>query len=197
MPIRAGRAGPDTEAIEVKENQTKPPPRFTEATLLSAMEGAGKLVDDEELREAMSERGLGTPATRAQIIEGLLSEGYISRQGKELVVTAKGLSLITLLRDLHADALTKPELTGEWESRSAKWSAASFRAKPSWATSAISRGRSWRRSAAAWARSPRQIRAARRLHARGAVSRIQGNLPRVRVPRLQADCLEDHGRARI
>ena len=79
------------------------------------MEGAGKLVDDEELREAMAERGLGTPATRAQIIEGLIFEGYLIRQGRDLIVTAKGISLITLLRNLHAEALTKPELTGEWE----------------------------------------------------------------------------------
>ena len=104
-----------TEAIEVKENVTKPAPRYTEATLLSAMEGAGKLVDDEELREAMSERGLGTPATRAQVIEGLIFEGYLIRDGRDLVVTAKGISLITLLRNLHAETLTKPELTGEWE----------------------------------------------------------------------------------
>lgn len=104
-----------TENIEVKQSETKPPPRYSEATLLSAMEGAGKFVDDEELREAMSERGLGTPATRAQIIEGLLLEGYIIRQGRDLVVTQKGISLITLLRDLNAAALTKPELTGEWE----------------------------------------------------------------------------------
>jgi DNA topoisomerase-3 len=104
-----------TEAIEVKENITKPPARYNEGTLLSAMEGAGKLIDDEELREAMSERGLGTPATRAQTIEGLIFEGYLIRQGRDLIVTAKGLSLITLLRNLHAEALTKPELTGEWE----------------------------------------------------------------------------------
>jgi DNA topoisomerase-3 len=107
--------GADTQSIEVKESETKPPPRYTEATLLSAMEGAGKLIDDEELRDAMSERGLGTPATRAQVIEGLLFEGYLIRQGRELIVTAKGISLITLLRNLHAEALTKPELTGEWE----------------------------------------------------------------------------------
>jgi DNA topoisomerase-3 len=106
-----------TEAIEVKESATKPPPRYTEATLLSAMEGAGKLVEDEELREAMSERGLGTPATRAQIIEGLLNEGYLLRQGRDLAVTAKGISLITLLRSVDAAALTKPELTGGWESQ--------------------------------------------------------------------------------
>jgi len=104
-----------TESVQVKESATKPPARFNEATLLSAMEGAGKLIDDEELRDAMSERGLGTPATRAQIIEGLLTEGYIIRQGRDLIVTAKGISLITLLRDLHAETLTKPELTGEWE----------------------------------------------------------------------------------
>ncbi|MEP6667969.1 MAG: DNA topoisomerase, partial [Chthoniobacter sp.] len=112
--ITAGETA-KTEAIEVKENVTKPPARYNEGTLLSAMEGAGKLVDDEELREAMAERGLGTPATRAQTIEGLIFEGYLLRQGRDLIVTAKGISLITLLRSLHADSLTKPELTGEWE----------------------------------------------------------------------------------
>jgi len=116
VAVRPGENA-QTTAIEIKECQTKPPPRFTEATLLSAMEGAGKFVDDEELREAMAERGLGTPATRAQIIEGLLLEGYLIRQGRDLHVTAKGLSLITLLRDLDAGTLTKPELTGEWEHR--------------------------------------------------------------------------------
>lgn len=114
VAIKAGEQA-CTEAVEVKENETKPPARYTEATLLSAMEGAGKLVDDEELREAMSERGLGTPATRAQVIEGLLFEGYLIRQGRDLIVTAKGISLITLLRNLRAETLTKPELTGEWE----------------------------------------------------------------------------------
>lgn len=114
VAVKAGE-GAATENVEVKENETKPPARFNEATLLSAMEGAGKFVDDEELRAAMSERGLGTPATRAQVIEGLIFEGYILRQGKELIVTQKGLSLITLLRNINADTLTKPELTGEWE----------------------------------------------------------------------------------
>jgi DNA topoisomerase-3 len=116
VPVKPGE-GARTDRVESRESQTKPPARFTEATLLSSMEGAGKLVDDEELREAMSERGLGTPATRAQIIEGLLTEGYILRQGRDLVATAKGISLITLLRDLHAESLTKPELTGDWEFR--------------------------------------------------------------------------------
>ena len=104
-----------TIEIEVKQSQTKPPPRFTEATLLSAMEGAGKLVEDEELREAMSEKGLGTPATRAAIIEGLISEQYILRQGKELQSTAKAFSLMELLNGLGVSELTKPELTGDWE----------------------------------------------------------------------------------
>jgi len=104
-----------TKEIEVKHSKTKPPPRFTEATLLSAMEGAGKLVEDEELREAMSEKGLGTPATRAAIIEGLISEQYILRQGKELQATGKAFSLMELLNGLGVPELTKPELTGDWE----------------------------------------------------------------------------------
>ena len=101
--------------IEVQANQTKPPPRFTEATLLSAMEGAGKLVEDEELREAMREKGLGTPATRAQTIEGLIWEKYVLRQGRELQPTAKAFSLIALLRGLEIPELSSPELTGDWE----------------------------------------------------------------------------------
>ena len=105
----------ETTEIEVKQSQTKPPPRFTEATLLSAMEGAGKLVDDEELREAMSERGLGTPATRAAIIEGLITEDYLHRNGRELVATAKAFSLIQLLDGLGVNELRQPEMTGDWE----------------------------------------------------------------------------------
>jgi DNA topoisomerase-3 len=104
-----------TESIEVKALQTKPPPRYTEATLLSAMEGAGKLIDDEEFREAMAEKGLGTPATRAQVIEGLIYEKYMFRDGRELVPTAKAFQLMTLLRGLAIEDLTKPELTGNWE----------------------------------------------------------------------------------
>ncbi len=104
-----------TEKIEVAAGTTRPPPRLNEATLLSAMEGAGKLIDDEELREAMREKGLGTPATRAQIIEGLISEKYIHRDGKELVPTAKAFSLMTLLHGLGVPELFSPELTAEWE----------------------------------------------------------------------------------
>lgn len=101
--------------LEIKENETKPPARFNEGTLLSAMEGAGKLVEDEELRDAMREKGLGTPATRAAIIEGLIFQGYIIRQGRELIATAKGLALITLLRGIGVSELCSPEMTGEWE----------------------------------------------------------------------------------
>ena len=104
-----------TEKIEVEANVTKPPARYSEATLLGAMESAGKLIEDEELREAMSEKGLGTPATRATIIEGLLWEKYVHRNGRELQPMAKAFSLITLLRGLKIPQLCSPELTGEWE----------------------------------------------------------------------------------
>jgi DNA topoisomerase III len=104
-------------ALEVSEqaNQTKPPPRYTEATLLSAMEGAGKLVEDDELREAMAAKGLGTPATRAAIIEGLIREEYVNREARELVPTPKAFSLLFALHMLHIVELASPELTGEWE----------------------------------------------------------------------------------
>ena len=104
-----------TETVAVNALKTKPPARYTEATLLSAMEGAGKLIDDDELREAMAEKGLGTPATRAQVIEGLIAEKYILREGRELCPTAKAFQLMTLLRGLAIEDLTKPELTGNWE----------------------------------------------------------------------------------
>ncbi|MDD2811532.1 topoisomerase C-terminal repeat-containing protein, partial [Rhodoferax sp.] len=89
--------------------------RYSEATLLGAMEGAGKTVEDDELREAMQEKGLGTPATRSSIIEGLISEAYMLREGRELIPTAKAFQLMTLLRGLDVQELTKAELTGEWE----------------------------------------------------------------------------------
>jgi len=104
-----------TNDVEVKQSQTKPPPRYSEATLLSAMEGAGKLVEDDELREAMRDKGLGTPATRASIIEGLLYEQYLQRNGRELQATAKAFALMELLNGLGVPELTKPELTGNWE----------------------------------------------------------------------------------
>ncbi len=101
--------------IDLQEHQTKPPPRFSEATLLSAMEHSGKLIDDDELAEAMKDRGLGTPATRAAIIEKLINEKYVSREGRELIPTGKAFELLALLTDKHIDVLASPELTGEWE----------------------------------------------------------------------------------
>ncbi len=104
-----------TEGIEVRDSKTRPPARFSEATLLSAMEGAGKLVDDEELREAMSEKGLGTPATRASIIENLIYEDYVHRDARELIPTAKAFDLVYALDRFGIDELRSPELTGNWE----------------------------------------------------------------------------------
>ncbi len=114
VPVREGETV-RTESVESKGLKTKPPARYSEATLLGAMEGAGKLVDDDELREAMQEKGLGTPATRAATIEGLLTEKYMFREGREIIPTAKAFQLMTLLRGLGVEELSKAELTGEWE----------------------------------------------------------------------------------
>ena len=103
------------EAVDANGLKTRPPARYSEATLLGAMEGAGKTVEDDELREAMQEKGLGTPATRSSIIEGLIAEKYMLREGRELIPTAKAFQLMTLLRGLGAEELSKAELTGEWE----------------------------------------------------------------------------------
>ncbi|MDA7672373.1 DNA topoisomerase III [Akkermansiaceae bacterium] len=111
--------GENAKAVEIEmlEKETNPPARYTESTLLSAMEGAGKLVDDEELREAMSDRGLGTPATRAATIEGLIRQKYITRDGRELIATGNGVRLIDLLEDMDIKALTSPSMTGDWEAK--------------------------------------------------------------------------------
>jgi DNA topoisomerase-3 len=119
VPVKPGEIV-RTEAADAVALKTRPPARYTEATLLSAMEGAGKLIEDEELRAAMHEKGLGTPATRAAIIEGLILEKYMHREGRELVPTAKAFQLMTLLRGLDVEDLTKPELTGDWEYRLAE-----------------------------------------------------------------------------
>ncbi|MGI8411930.1 MAG: DNA topoisomerase 3 [Solirubrobacteraceae bacterium] len=107
----------DVKQVASEEKETKPPRRFSEGALLAAMETAGKLVEEEELREAMKDSGIGTPATRAAIIERLLQVGYIERDGRALVVTEKGLNVIRLLGQ---HALTSPDMTGEWEHRLAK-----------------------------------------------------------------------------
>lgn len=106
-----------TQAIKVLDKATKPPARYTESTLLAAMEGAGKRIEDDELREAMSERGLGTPATRAATIEGLLRQKYIARDGRDLNVTGKGLRLIELCEEMQIKPLTSPSMTGDWEAK--------------------------------------------------------------------------------
>jgi DNA topoisomerase-3 len=114
VPVKPGEIV-NTESADIKGLKTRPPARYSEATLLGAMEGAGKTIDDDELREAMQEKGLGTPATRAATIEGLIAEKYMLREGRELIPTAKAFQLMTLLRGLGVEELSKAELTGEWE----------------------------------------------------------------------------------
>ena len=114
VPVKAGEQ-PKAETVDPKGLKTRPPARYSEATLLGAMEGAGKTIDDDELREAMQEKGLGTPATRAATIEGLINEKYMLREGRELIPTAKAFQLMTLLRGLGVEELSRADLTGEWE----------------------------------------------------------------------------------
>ncbi len=114
VPVQAGEKVL-AQTVDPKGLKTRPPARYSEATLLGAMEGAGKTVEDDELREAMQEKGLGTPATRAATIEGLINEKYMLREGRELIPTAKAFQLMTLLRGLGVEELSKAELTGEWE----------------------------------------------------------------------------------
>jgi DNA topoisomerase III len=107
----------DTREAEALEKETKPPRRYSDASLLGAMETAGKLVEDDELREAMKDSGIGTPATRAAIIERLIDVGYVERDGRALVATEKGINVIRLLGE---HPLTSPALTGDWEHRLAR-----------------------------------------------------------------------------
>ena len=101
-------------STDVQAKSTKPPARFNEGSLLKSMETAGKMVDDEEAAEAMKDSGLGTPATRANIIESLIDREYVEREGKQLRATDKAIGLITMLGD---HLLTSPELTGHWEQK--------------------------------------------------------------------------------
>ncbi len=114
VPVKPGERVQARE-VEARGLKTRPPARYSEATLLGAMEGAGKTIEDDDLRAAMHEKGLGTPATRSSIIEGLLAEKYMLREGRELIPTAKAFQLMTLLRGLGVEELSKAELTGEWE----------------------------------------------------------------------------------
>ena len=119
LPALTGEDGSPAKAKTVDPvlhaESTKPPPRYTEATLLSAMETAGKLVDDEDHADAMKERGLGTPATRADTIDGLINQKYVDRPQRELIPTAKAEQVIQFLSAVKADDLTSPAMTGEWE----------------------------------------------------------------------------------
>ena len=115
LPPVAKAEQPLASAVDAISLATRPPARYSEATLLTAMEGAGKLIDDDELREAMAQKGLGTPATRAAVIERLIAEKYLIREGRELIPTAKAFQLLTLLTGLDVKELIQPELTGEWE----------------------------------------------------------------------------------
>lgn len=119
VTLPAIEQGEKVKTVEVNAvaNQTRPPARYNEATLLSAMEGAGKLLEDDELREAMGAKGLGTPATRAAVIEGLINEKYLERMGRELKPTWKAFRLFFALRHFGVDEITSPELTGDWESK--------------------------------------------------------------------------------
>ncbi len=114
VPAKAGESAA-VRSVEVLAEETKPPARMTESTLLSAMEGAGKLIDDEALREAMAERGLGTPATRAATIEGLIAQKYLARDGRDLHVSGSGMRLISLVKEMDIEGLYSPKLTGDWE----------------------------------------------------------------------------------
>ena len=116
-PLRDDKEQAKLLEAKLKEEATKPPARYTEATLLSAMEGAGKLLDDEELADAMKDKGLGTPATRAQIIENLIAHKLVERDRRDLIPTARAESLIRFLDALAIDALTSPSMTGEWEQK--------------------------------------------------------------------------------
>src|SRR5262249_54180201 len=114
--VRAKEAA-ETRQVETLRKYTKAPPRYSDAALLGAMETAGKQIEDDELRLAMKDAGLGTPATRAAIIETLLKREYVRREQKSLVATPKGVALITMLR---APLLTSAELTGQWEQKLAR-----------------------------------------------------------------------------
>lgn len=116
VPVEQDEAAKVAEILR-EDKQTNPPARYNEATLLSAMEGAGKLLDNDELREAMSERGLGTPATRANIIEGLIRQKYVAREARELYASGKGLRLIELLEEMQVKPLISPSMTGDWEAK--------------------------------------------------------------------------------
>ena len=125
--FRPGESGPHEPTV--RRGETAPPKAYTEASLLGAMETAGKLVEDEQLKEVLKEKGLGTPATRAAIIETLLERGYITREKKTLLATDLGRYLVALVQDR---GLKSPELTGEWEAKLREVDAAAWTPVGSW-----------------------------------------------------------------
>ena len=136
VPVKPGEIACAPRRSSPRRLKTRPPARYSEATLLGAMEGAGKLVEDDELREAMQEKGLGTPATRAAIIEGLINEKYMLREGRELIPTAKAFQLMTLLRGLgRRGAVASPSSPASGNTSSRRWSTASSSATRSCAKS--------------------------------------------------------------
>ncbi len=194
--LAAVKPGEDvaTEKVDAVANTTRPPARFNEATLLSAMEGAGKLIDDEELREAMREKGLGTPATRAQIIEGLIAEKYVYREGRELVPTAKAFSLLTLLHGLE-----RPRALLAGADRGMGIQARADGAREAEARRVHARDRRDDRAHRRPGQGPRERHDPRRLrHALGALPEVRRRSPRelqeVPVPVVRLRLLEDHGR---
>ncbi len=134
VPVKPGEMV-RAENVEARALKTRPPARYSDATLLTAMEGAGKFIEDDELREAMQEKGLGTPATRAAIIEGLINEKYMIRDGRELIPTAKAFQLMTLLRGLGVEELSRPSSPASGNTSWPRWSTASSRATSSCARS--------------------------------------------------------------
>jgi DNA topoisomerase-3 len=119
MATGHGLSNPEARvvSVEVEAKQTTPPGRYTDGTLLKAMEKAGKLVENEEARKSMSGRGLGTAATRTEILKKLISDGYVTRQGRQLSATPKAMALVQLIERLRLDVLASPEMTGEWEAK--------------------------------------------------------------------------------
>ena len=162
------------------------------------MEGAGKLVDDEELREAMRAKGLGTPATRAAIIEGLIFQGYIIRQGRELIATAKGMALITLLRGIGVAELCSPEMTGEWEHKLKQIQEGVMKPK-----AFMTQIKEFTREIVEKAKNFEGDSVGGNFESTGCeVSEmrrrpVRGRLPHLQMPKLRLDHLEDNGRATL
>ena len=181
--------------LALKTGRRRATPR---RTLLSAMEGAGKLIEDDELRAAMHDKGLGTPATRAAIIEGLIYEKYMHRDGRELVPTAKAFQLMTLLRGLDVEDLTKPELTGDWEYQPRRDRATGRLSRDDFMKDDRRDGRAHRAKAKEYDRDTIPGDYATLAHAVPQVRRRgRGELPALRVRLVRVQHHQDPGRAQL